>query len=208
MAEAQRVEPYLSSREKILQAARQLFAIQGFAETSVDAIAELAGVAKGTIYTHFSSKDELLLTIMRIGTNELIEQVHKLMKTDEPYPERLKNVTLTILEYFDRHHHFHRVYNAQRAMLPTPPIQTQEFQEEMFQHFRNFHAVLTVYIQEGINTGFIRPILAEEAAFYFPQLLGSSMFFNGLHQDKKSIPELAEAIFDIFINGFGTQTAS
>lgn len=208
MAEAQRIEPYLSSREKILEAARQLFAVQGFSETSVEEIAERAGVAKGTIYTHFASKDELLLTILRIGSNELIERVHKLMRTDEPYPLRLKNVTLAILEYFDRHHNFHRVYSAQRAMLPAAPPQTEQFRKEMFQHYRNFHSVLTVYMQDGIDAGYIRNISPDEAAFYFPQLLGTAMFYNVLRTDTRSIAEIADAFLDFFMNGYGAKTES
>lgn len=206
MAEVQHIEPYLSSREKILEAARQLFAIKGYAETSVEEIAERAGVAKGTIYTHFASKDELLITILRIGTDELIARVHKLMKTCEPYPIRLRNITLAILEYFDRHHHFHRVYSAQRAMLPSAPPQTEEFRKEMFQQYRNFHSVLTVYLQEGIDLGHIRDVSPDEAAFYFPQLLGTAMFYNVLRVEKRSIPEIADAFLDFFMNGYGVQT--
>lgn len=44
----------------ILDAARKQFAARGFADTSVDAIALEAGVAKGAVYHHFSSKEEIL----------------------------------------------------------------------------------------------------------------------------------------------------
>ncbi|MGY4225008.1 AcrR family transcriptional regulator [Bradyrhizobium sp. USDA 4503] len=44
----------------ILDGARKLFASRGFAETSVDAIASEAGVAKGAVYHHFSSKEEIM----------------------------------------------------------------------------------------------------------------------------------------------------
>ena len=44
----------------ILDGARKLFTERGFSATSVDAIAQEAGVAKGAVYHHFSSKEEIL----------------------------------------------------------------------------------------------------------------------------------------------------
>ena len=47
-------------RERILQAARELFYRDGINAVSVDAIAALAGTNKMTLYRHFSSRDELV----------------------------------------------------------------------------------------------------------------------------------------------------
>lgn len=46
--------------ERILAAAEQLFAAQGFAKTTVDEIAARAGVSKGLVYDHYTSKEDLL----------------------------------------------------------------------------------------------------------------------------------------------------
>jgi TetR/AcrR family transcriptional regulator len=198
------IVPLLSSREKILEAARQLFATKGFAETSVDEIAELAGVAKGTIYTHFSSKDEILVTILRVGNTELTERMEHLMKEDLPYPNRLKNVCKAILEYLDHHYHFHRVYSIQRQMMPMPECQSEAFRQELFQQFFNSHKVLTRYIQEGIDGGYFRQIPADVIAAYFPVILSHGLFINDVFQNNASVDELAEAAYDIFMRGFGT----
>jgi AcrR family transcriptional regulator len=48
---------------RILAAAEQLFAEQGFAKTTVDEIAAAAGVSKGLVYQHYESKEALLLAI-------------------------------------------------------------------------------------------------------------------------------------------------
>lgn len=47
-------------RNAVLDAATELFIAYGTAQTSIDAIAQSAGVAKGTVYLYFSSKDEIL----------------------------------------------------------------------------------------------------------------------------------------------------
>lgn len=49
--------------QRILAAAEQLFATQGFAKTTVDEIATAAGVSKGLLYQHYESKEALLFAI-------------------------------------------------------------------------------------------------------------------------------------------------
>ncbi|VTS02048.1 TetR/AcrR family transcriptional regulator [Tuwongella immobilis] len=51
-------------RRQILQAARRLFLEHGFARTSVDAIVEVAGVSKPTIYHHFPTKEAILQGVL------------------------------------------------------------------------------------------------------------------------------------------------
>jgi AcrR family transcriptional regulator len=48
----------------IEEAARKLFATRGFAETTIDDIAAKAGVAKGAVYHHFSSKEEIFTLVL------------------------------------------------------------------------------------------------------------------------------------------------
>ena len=51
-------------RAAILQAASHLFLARGLQNTSMDAVAAAAGVSKQTVYSHFSSKDELFQTVI------------------------------------------------------------------------------------------------------------------------------------------------
>ena len=53
------------TRERILSAAAQLFAEQGFAHASMPAIASRSGITAGAIYRHFESKAELLLEVVK-----------------------------------------------------------------------------------------------------------------------------------------------
>jgi AcrR family transcriptional regulator len=54
-----------STRERIVAAAVSLFAEQGFDATSVNEVVIRAGVAKGALYHHFASKDDLLYEVYR-----------------------------------------------------------------------------------------------------------------------------------------------
>ena len=64
-----------SKRDAILDAACRLFARRGYENTEVDAIAAAAGVAKGTVYFHFETKEKLFLAVSDHGMRRLTEHV-------------------------------------------------------------------------------------------------------------------------------------
>ena len=63
-------------REKILNTATQLFIQKGSEKTSMQDIAQTAGISKGAIYHHFKSKDEIVLAVIR-SRQELMEEEMK-----------------------------------------------------------------------------------------------------------------------------------
>jgi AcrR family transcriptional regulator len=67
------------TRSAILEAAHQVFATDGYEATSVDKIAAQAGVAKGAIYHHFSTKAALFEAVLETVSAEL--QAHTLQAT-------------------------------------------------------------------------------------------------------------------------------
>ena len=74
-------------RSLIAQAALRLFLRTGFARTSVDAIAEEAGVSKRTIYNHYGDKESLFLSVVRETYEGMIAVLERLMDqylTDVP----------------------------------------------------------------------------------------------------------------------------
>ncbi len=66
-----------ATREKILLVARSLFGRFGPRKTTVDEIAEGAGVGKGTIYYHFKAKDEIFLEVVQREAEELSLRLKK-----------------------------------------------------------------------------------------------------------------------------------
>ena len=63
----------------IVAAALKLFFADGFARTSVDAIAEEAGVSKRTIYNHYGDKESLFLSVIRDTYAAMIEATWQIM---------------------------------------------------------------------------------------------------------------------------------
>ena len=69
-------------RKQILDAATQVFAEKGFHRATVKEIARVAGIADGTIYTYFASKDEVLLAVLD-RLNETTERKQQFVLEDE-----------------------------------------------------------------------------------------------------------------------------
>jgi AcrR family transcriptional regulator len=79
------------TRIRIAQAARRLFAVQGYGATSIDAIAKAAGVATRTVYSAFGTKREILSLICDRWLAEAgaMEQAQQVLAIEDPV-ERLR----------------------------------------------------------------------------------------------------------------------
>ncbi len=64
LAQAKNNEKMTEKQQKIVEAAIQMFAEKGYASTSTNEIAKAAGVAEGTIFRHYGSKENLLLSVI------------------------------------------------------------------------------------------------------------------------------------------------
>jgi AcrR family transcriptional regulator len=76
-------------RAAILDAARSAFADSGYHETSLDAVAERAGVSKALLYEHFSSKRELYVAMLEMHVHELVERISGAVAGAEPGEARM-----------------------------------------------------------------------------------------------------------------------
>lgn len=65
----------LSKRDKIMEAALELFADRGFHGTNVPAISKLANVGTGTIYRYFKNKEALVNAVYQIYSRQLIDTI-------------------------------------------------------------------------------------------------------------------------------------
>lgn len=62
--------------KSILAAGSKIFSQRSFHEVKMQEIADLAGVGKGTIYEYFSSKEELLSQVLKLGVNQYREEIN------------------------------------------------------------------------------------------------------------------------------------
>lgn len=74
-------------REAVLGAAQELFVEHGPGGTSIDAIAKRAGVAKGTVYLYFPSKEDILQAIETRFNAGIVDRVHAAAEAAGGAPE-------------------------------------------------------------------------------------------------------------------------
>ena len=72
IAPGRRERQKLEREQRILAAARRLFDRRGYLNTSMEDVARRAGLAVGTLYNYFSSKDQLLVALSQIDTEHLL----------------------------------------------------------------------------------------------------------------------------------------
>lgn len=88
-----------NTRERLVNSALQLFLAQGVHVTGVVAIAELAGVTKMTLYSHFPSKGALIVACLDERDRIWRDEVERTLATHDTPVERM-------LAFFDLYHHY------------------------------------------------------------------------------------------------------
>jgi AcrR family transcriptional regulator len=106
-----------ATRQKLFQAAVTLIAEQGFSSTTVEEIAERAGVAKGTVYYNFSSKTDLFEELLRHGvellTADLRQAADSVAEGGGSRVDALDAMVRAVLVFIDRYPAFTQLYVAE-----------------------------------------------------------------------------------------------
>ncbi|RLL70191.1 TetR/AcrR family transcriptional regulator [Streptomyces sp. Z26] len=126
-----------ATRQKLYEAAVTLIAEQGFSSTTVEEIAERAGVAKGTVYYNFRSKNDLFEELLRHGVSLLAADLRAAAEgTAAAGGSRIDALDAMVragLVYIDRY-----------------PAFTQLYVAELWRTNRAWHSTLTVVRREVV----------------------------------------------------------
>ncbi|HBP49271.1 TetR family transcriptional regulator [Pseudomonas sp. FSL R10-0056] len=82
----------LAKRQSILDAAKTLFLTKGYANTSMDAVAGLAGVSKLTVYSHFTDKETLFSSAIMSKCTEQLPVLFFELPAGKPIKDVLVNI--------------------------------------------------------------------------------------------------------------------
>ncbi|MDE3721548.1 TetR/AcrR family transcriptional regulator [Nocardiopsis sp. N85] len=103
-----------ATRKRLFEAAVTLISEQGYGATSVDEIAERAGVAKGTVYYNFGGKSELYTALMEWGVTRLADTLKDAVPSAETDPGRaLVAVLRAGVEFIGEHEALARLLMAE-----------------------------------------------------------------------------------------------
>ncbi|EST21787.1 TetR/AcrR family transcriptional regulator [Streptomyces niveus] len=140
-----------ATRQKLYEAAVTLIAEQGFSATTVDEIAERAGVAKGTVYYNFKSKTELFEELLRHGvgllTASLQAAADDTAKRDGTSVQALDAMIRAGLAFIDRYPAFTQLYVAELWRT------NRAWQSTLLVVRQQAVAVVEKVLQEGVDGG-------------------------------------------------------
>lgn len=91
------------TKRKIFEAAMELFAKQGYDGTSVDEITSVVGIAKGTLYYHFSSKEEIYNFLIVEGMNLFKNSIELKASQHENSIDKLRAAILVQLRIMEKY---------------------------------------------------------------------------------------------------------
>src|SRR4029077_13642224 len=92
--------------QEILEAARLIFARLSYAATNVEEIAKEAGMAKGTVYLYFKSKEEIFDAVLASDLERLVDKTIEGMSTANTFAERLTVFFDLRLDYLQHNRDF------------------------------------------------------------------------------------------------------
>jgi len=162
-----RLAKAMARRDAILDAALEEFAARGFAATRLDDVAKRAGVAKGTIYLHFTDKEDLFQELIRVKMGPLVGTLETAFIADLPLRAILDHaVAVMIREVFGTpRQQVIRLIISEGPRFPA----LAEF------YYREVLTRIIAAVRKLLRRGFERGELKSEALVRFPQLLGAPL---------------------------------
>ena len=183
-------------REKILEAAAELFSTKHYHEVMMDDVARLISVAKGTVYNYFSSKEELYFTIMHTRMENLLSLLKQKIESEQSSIDSLRAFVIHLYMFMMKHRKFFLIY--QRETLN----KQNSFCEEMLLQEKQMKQMIVQIISRGEEEGVFRKVDEKFAiSLIFGSIYGAVQ--RGINEnipDETAVKE-KEEIFDFVLHG-------
>ena len=148
--------------QEILEAARRIFARLSYAATNVEEIAKEAGMAKGTVYLYFKSKEEIFAAVLASDLERLVDKTIESMSTANTFAARLTVFLDLRLDYLQHNRDFLSIYFAEFGSRGSRSKLISEVIDKLF--WRGFE-FMRQCLAQAIAEGELRAVPVEPAAF-------------------------------------------
>ncbi len=183
-------------REAILRAAIQVFAHNGYFNSKVADIASEAGVADGTVYLYFKSKEEILHSIFDRSVDEAVAEARKQLATISDARDKLRQIAFLHLERLGADRDLAVVFQVELRGS------TKFMEEFSAAGFAEYLELIRSTFEEGQHTGVFRADLNAKvvAKILFGAL--DEMATNWILSKRRyKLAPMADQVLDIFLNG-------
>ncbi|HUJ12278.1 MAG TPA: TetR/AcrR family transcriptional regulator [Thermoanaerobaculia bacterium] len=196
MARTAEISRPQSKRERILRAAIDVFARNGYFNAKVSEIARAAGVADGTIYLYFDGKEDLLVSIFREYTRNYLQSLERDLANVNRAEERMRIAIRHHLEALGRDRPLAIV--AQVELRHSLKFLTLLSHQEVADYLN----ILRKIVESGQNEGAFRrtlnPQLVAKAVFGIVDEMVTSWMLSEKEYD---LAAQADAVTELVLNG-------
>ncbi len=189
--------------ELILRAAEEVLLEKGYHSTSIDEIAARVGIAKGTVYLHFASKEALVFALLMRGMQKLIQEINVIIAMKRSARSRLEDILRYVHgELFSEH--FQLLYALYESMTARQLI--LEKKEYVQSQWEQVAAQITALIDEGKASGELKqeiPTIILTNAFFS---MLSPQSYKRLVVDRHMQPkDLVDHLSHIYFHGIAVE---
>ncbi|MBB1362303.1 TetR/AcrR family transcriptional regulator [Shewanella sp. SR44-4] len=170
-------------RAAIIEAARTTFKELGVAATSMDKLAEVAGVSKRTVYNHFATKEALVMTLMTDLWQQALSQPSVVYDSHQPLAEQLQQLVRFDMDYIQSEEHI-----EVSRMVIGHLFYTTEMQEELQKVIKEETAILR-WIKAATLDGRLTVTKVEQAQTEVQSLIKGQCFWPLIFQVEEPLNE-------------------
>ncbi len=136
-----------STRERILDAALNIFSRKGYHDTRMDEIVEEASSSKGSIYFHFPNKEKLFIALVDQFADLLERRVTEAIEQEDKGIERVRVALVAVLETFAKYRRPAKILLVQAVGLGSV------FEKKRLEVTDRFAELIQTYLNEAIEVG-------------------------------------------------------
>ena len=144
-----------TTRERIMDAALNLFSNKGYHDTRMDEIVEEAQASKGAIYFHFPNKERLFLALMEQFADLLERRIREAIEQEAAGMQRVHAALKACLDTFGKYRLPAKIMLVQAVGLGSI------FENKRLEVTDRFANLIRIYLDEAVRVGDIAPVDTE-----------------------------------------------
>ena len=182
-------------KESLMKIVVQVLSREGLNGLTMDTVAKEAGVAKGTLYTYFRNKQDLVKEAIEATIVPMMQTLNEILVSDLPPDRKLTSMTLNHLLYFEQHRDFFGIFVHDRQAA------SQRLKRYRSCHYQQFLERVADVLQDGIDQHIFRKFDPSKLAAMLIEADIAIIFQRLLSEQSCPVEEDAALITDIFLHG-------
>ena len=182
------------TKRKIFETSMKLFAEKGYDATSIEEITATVGVAKGTLYYHFSSKEEIFNFLIEEGIKLLQNSVDIKTSKHNNYIDKIKAIVLIQIKIVAK---YENIITILLSQFWGTKERNKKCQDLVYQYIGQIEKI----VQEGIEKGEIKKGDTRAIASEIYGLICSTLVYKKREIENMNIMQLYHEYENTVING-------